>query len=118
MGKHFGIAVCAVSLSLLFIVAVLIPNGAWAATKKEINASVDVALQRFAADVKGADEFLKAAKGTLVMPRVKKAGLIIGGSTATEPSGSVERASGTTTWLQALPGSRLARRNSTSSSAS
>ena len=58
---------------------VLIPDGAWAATKKEINAGVDVALKRFATDVKGANEFLKAAKGTLVMPRVKKAGFIIGG---------------------------------------
>jgi lipid-binding SYLF domain-containing protein len=56
----------------------LVPDGARAATKKEINAGVDVALQRFTAGVKGADEFLKASKGTLVMPRVKKAGFIIG----------------------------------------
>jgi lipid-binding SYLF domain-containing protein len=68
-----------VLLSSLCVALVLIPDGAWAATKKEINASVDVALNRFATDIKGADEFLKAAKGTLVMPRVKQAGLIIGG---------------------------------------
>jgi len=75
--KQIGILMVIALLSSLF--AVLIPDGAWAATKKEINASVNVALKRFAADVKGADEFLKAAKGTLVMPRVKQAGLIIGG---------------------------------------
>jgi lipid-binding SYLF domain-containing protein len=79
MRKYLGILMVVVLLSSLFVALVLIPDGAWAATKKEINASVDVALKRFASDVKGADEFLKAAKGTLVMPRVKQAGLIIGG---------------------------------------
>ena len=76
MRKQLGIVLFAVLL--LSLLLALAPDGARAATKKEINASVDVALQRFAADVKGADEFLKAAKGTLVMPRVKKAGFIIG----------------------------------------
>ena len=79
MRRHRGILMFVVLLCSLFVALVLIPDGVWAATKKEINASVDVALQRFATDVKGADEFLKAAKGTLVMPRVKQAGLIIGG---------------------------------------
>jgi lipid-binding SYLF domain-containing protein len=79
MRKHLGILMVVVLLSSLCVALVLIPDGAWAATKKEINASVDVALNRFATDIKGADEFLKAAKGTLVMPRVKQAGLIIGG---------------------------------------
>jgi lipid-binding SYLF domain-containing protein len=79
MRKHLGILMVVVLLSSLCVALVLIPDGAWAATKKEINASVDVALERFATDIKGADEFLKAAKGTLVMPRVKQAGLIIGG---------------------------------------
>lgn len=79
MKKHFGMAAVFVGLfSLLFIMALLIPNGAQAATKKEINASVDVALERFASDVKGADEFLNAAKGVLVMPRVKQAGFVLG----------------------------------------
>jgi lipid-binding SYLF domain-containing protein len=78
MRKHFGVTVLAVSFALLFIVALLVPNGAQAATKKEITASVDVALERFAKDVKGADEFLKAAKGMLVMARVKQAGFVIG----------------------------------------
>ena len=41
---------------------------AFAATAKEINTSVDVALERFTKEVKGANEFLKAAKGVLVIP--------------------------------------------------
>ncbi|HUH65428.1 MAG TPA: hypothetical protein VLZ07_03260, partial [Syntrophales bacterium] len=52
---------------------------AQAATAKEINVSVDVALDRFVKDVKGAKEFLNAAKGVLVIPNVVQAGLIIGG---------------------------------------
>jgi len=79
MKKHFGTAAIFIGLfSLLFTVALLIPNGAQAATKKEINASVDVGLERFTSDVRGADEFLKAAKGVLVIPRVKQAGFVLG----------------------------------------
>jgi len=51
----------------------------FAATAKEINVSVDVSLDRFIKKVKGANEFLKAAKGVLVIPNVIQAGLIIGG---------------------------------------
>jgi lipid-binding SYLF domain-containing protein len=40
---------------------------------------VDVALERFNTEVKGAKEFLKAAKGVLVFPSVYKAGFVIGG---------------------------------------
>jgi lipid-binding SYLF domain-containing protein len=50
-----------------------------AATAKETNVRVDVALARFAKEVKGAKEFLHAAKGVLVIPRVVQAGLVIGG---------------------------------------
>ena len=50
-----------------------------AATAREIDVSVDVALTRFAKQVKGAKEFLQAAKGVLIIPKVVQAGLIIGG---------------------------------------
>ena len=50
-----------------------------AATAKEIDASADAALDRFYKQVKGADELSRNAKGLLIMPNVKKAGLIIGG---------------------------------------
>ena len=66
------------ALLLVFSVA-LLPHMAWAATKMEINASVDVALDRFAKHVKGGEDFLKAAKGMLVIPRIKQAGFIVGG---------------------------------------
>lgn len=51
----------------------------YAATAKEIDASVDVALDRFHKQVQGAEEFEQSAKGLLVLPNVKKAALIVGG---------------------------------------
>ena len=50
-----------------------------AATAKEIDASVDAAMDRFDKQVKDADKVVRNAKGLLVMPNVKKAGLIVGG---------------------------------------
>jgi lipid-binding SYLF domain-containing protein len=55
------------------------PPCADAATAKEIDVSVDVALENFDKHVKGGKEFLKAAKGVLVFPSVFKAGIGIGG---------------------------------------
>jgi lipid-binding SYLF domain-containing protein len=51
----------------------------YAKTAKEIDASVDVALERFHNQVAGAKEFAKNAKGLLVLPSVKKAAFIVGG---------------------------------------
>jgi lipid-binding SYLF domain-containing protein len=62
------------ALSLLMLPS----GGAQAKSEKEIDASVDVALDRFQKDVKGADDYLKGAKGVLVMPNVKKAGFVVG----------------------------------------
>jgi lipid-binding SYLF domain-containing protein len=50
-----------------------------AVTAKEIDVSVNVALENFHKEVKGAKEFLKVAKGILVFPNVYKAGIGIGG---------------------------------------
>jgi len=50
-----------------------------AATAREINVSVDTTLKYFLKNVKGAKEYLKAAKGVLVFPNVYKAGFGIGG---------------------------------------
>src|SRR5271157_1849362 len=64
----------------LLVIIVSVPlHTALAAAAKEINVSVDVALERFIKEVKGAHEFLKAAKGVIVIPNVIQAGLIIGG---------------------------------------
>jgi lipid-binding SYLF domain-containing protein len=50
------------------------PSVARAETAKEIDVSVDVSLENFAKEVKGAKEFLEASKGVLVFPSVYKAG--------------------------------------------
>jgi lipid-binding SYLF domain-containing protein len=47
---------------------------------KEIDTSVDVALEQFKKDTKGGDEFLNSAKGVLIFPKVIKAGFVVGGS--------------------------------------
>jgi lipid-binding SYLF domain-containing protein len=52
---------------------------AMAATAKEIDVSVDVALENFEKDVGGAKQFLADAKGLLVFPSVIKAGAGFGG---------------------------------------
>jgi lipid-binding SYLF domain-containing protein len=52
---------------------------AGAASGKEIDASVDVMLEKFEKDVGGAKKFLADAKGVLVFPRVIKAGIGVGG---------------------------------------
>ena len=55
------------------------PVCAYAATAREIEASADAALERFTKEVKGAKEFLNAAKGILIIPKVLQAGFIVGG---------------------------------------
>lgn len=71
-GFHAFLTVLALSFFLLP------PGVAHAKNAKEIDASVDTALQGFKRDVKGGEEFLNAAKGVLVMPEIKKAGLVVG----------------------------------------
>src|SRR5574340_862747 len=61
------------------IVFGLLAGVSYAKTKGEINASVDASMSRFKKDVKGANEYLKVAKGVLVMPNITKAGFIVGG---------------------------------------
>jgi len=61
------------------LLALVTAGAAQAATTREINASADAALADFRKNVKGADEYLAAAKGVLVIPEVKKVGLVVGG---------------------------------------
>jgi lipid-binding SYLF domain-containing protein len=69
----------ALPVTLTLILCTLLANTSYAATAKEIDVSVDVALERFYKEVKGGKEFLKHAKGVLVFPGVFKAGIGIGG---------------------------------------
>jgi lipid-binding SYLF domain-containing protein len=64
---------------LIMFFSVLLTNNLLAKTAKEIDASVDVAIERFYKQVKGAEEFVKASKGMMVMPNVVKGAFIVGG---------------------------------------
>ncbi len=63
----------------IMITLVLVDPVAEAKTKGEIDASVTAAMSRFKKDVKGGTEYLKGAKGVLVMPNITKAGFVVGG---------------------------------------
>lgn len=82
LSKDVSRRFCTAALSaacLTLILGFFFTSSAHAATAKEIDVSVDVALERFNTEVKGAKEFLKIAKGVLVFPSVYKAGFVIGG---------------------------------------
>ena len=64
---------------LITITSVFLSSNLYAKTAKEIDVSVDVAIERFYKQVKGAKAFVKASKGMLVMPNVVKGAFIIGG---------------------------------------
>jgi lipid-binding SYLF domain-containing protein len=70
-------------LATVFIITLLVAPSfshvAQAATAREIDVSVDVALDRFKNEVRGAEEFLKNAKGVLVIPNVIRVGFGLGG---------------------------------------
>ena len=61
------------------ILGFITPNPAMAATAKEIDVSVDVAIDRLYKEVHGSNDLVKKSKGILVFPKVYKAGLGIGG---------------------------------------
>lgn len=66
-------------LMLVSIVSALFTGNLFAKTAKEIDVSADVALERFYKQVAGAEEFVKASKGILIMPNVIKGAFIVGG---------------------------------------
>jgi lipid-binding SYLF domain-containing protein len=74
-------AAIVLGVSIMFIAGQVTVS--YGKTAEEINASVNSTLSLFKKDVKGADEYLKAAKGVLVMPDVTKAAFIVGGQYGT-----------------------------------
>ena len=71
------------SVKIFFIVCMaaiigIFPVISYAATATEIDASVNASLERFITEVKGAQEFLNASKGVLIIPNVMQGGLIVG----------------------------------------
>jgi lipid-binding SYLF domain-containing protein len=77
-GKKIISTVAAVIVFVLLIAPHFSP-GAQARSAKEIDVSVDVALDRFKNEVPGAKEFLNNAKGVLVIPNVIRIGFGLGG---------------------------------------
>ncbi len=73
------LAAISFSVLLVLLLGILLPGGAHAATAREIDVSVNVALERFTKEIKGSRELLAIAKGVLVFPSVYKAGLVVGG---------------------------------------
>ncbi len=68
---------CASALAMLCVLASSVPSSA--ATAKELDVSVDVALEEFEKNIKGGKEFLTTSKAVLVLPKVVKAGVGVGG---------------------------------------
>jgi len=73
------LAAISFSVLLVLLLGIVLPRGTHAATAREIDVSVDVALERFKKEIKGSNELLAIAKGVLVFPSVYKAGLVVGG---------------------------------------
>ena len=71
--------VLAAAAGMLLVLSSLSATAGYAASAREIDTSVNVAMERFYKEVKGAKEFAKTAKGMLVLPGVIKAGLGVGG---------------------------------------
>ncbi len=71
--KKLGLIFC------FMLVFGLLANVSYAKSKGEIDESVNAAMDRFNKDVKGANDYLKVAKGVLVIPNVTKAAFVIGG---------------------------------------
>ena len=62
----------------VFAIIGIFSISSYAATANEIDASVNASLDRFVKEVKGAQEFLDAAKGVLIIPKVIEGGLVVG----------------------------------------
>ena len=67
------------SIFIILVISMGFAAVVYAVTAKEIDASADAALDRFYKQVKDAKQFAQKAKALLIMPKVIKAGLIIGG---------------------------------------
>lgn len=78
-GSFANVRNCAAAFLLICCITLMPFGQALAATAKEIDTGVEVALERFAKEVSGGKEFLDSAKGVLVFPDVYKGGLGIGG---------------------------------------
>lgn len=82
MNLHTCKRITSTTAAVILFVLVISPYfapGAQARNAKEIDVSVDVAMDRFKNEVPGAQEFLQNAKGILVIPNVIRVGFGLGG---------------------------------------
>jgi lipid-binding SYLF domain-containing protein len=75
--RIYRILVLILCLTFAFTLPVAVSH---AKSRGEINAGVKAAMNRFKKQVKGSTEYLKGAKGVLVMPNITKAGFVVGGT--------------------------------------
>lgn len=73
------IATVAAAIIFVLVIAPHFSPGVQARSAKEIDVSVDVALDRFKNEVPGANDFLQNAKGVLVIPNIIRVGFVFGG---------------------------------------
>jgi lipid-binding SYLF domain-containing protein len=67
------------TVCLVLVGSLTLPSTSQAATAQAIDASANKAIAQFKSQVKGADAFLRGAKGYLIFPEVIQAGIGIGG---------------------------------------
>ena len=65
-------------LIAIFSISISFSNLTLAKSTLEIDAAIESALNRFTEEVKGSQAYLDGARGTLVIPRMIKAGVILG----------------------------------------
>ena len=75
--RTFKVLVSAACVTFVF--SLFLAEVSTAKTAKEIDSEANEALKLFSKHVKGAKEFLNAAKGVVVIPNIVKAGLGVGG---------------------------------------
>ena len=73
------IATVAAAIIFVLVISPHFSPGVQARSAKEIDVSVDVALDRFKNEVPGANDFLQNAKGVLVIPNIIRVGFVFGG---------------------------------------
>jgi lipid-binding SYLF domain-containing protein len=73
------ISTVAAAIVLVLVIAPLFSQGVQARDAKEIDVSVALVMDRFKDEIQGANEFLKNAKGVLVIPNVIRVAFILGG---------------------------------------
>ena len=78
MGSKHQIKNYIKSLGLFFILFLTFSANTIAKSVSEIDASIESALDRFTTEIQGAQTYLDGARGILVIPKMIKAGLVLG----------------------------------------